>query len=105
MSAIGLRVKGLTDKSTAAIRRLRSRNAVPSRYEAREDGESTEEITIARLVCGPAFRSSHSDLLLQMADIIAHPLLKQEEEQSPRVERLGIGRAIEVLYRALKPAR
>ena len=36
-----------------------------------------------------------------MADIIAHALLKQEEELSPRVERLGIDRAFGILDRAL----
>ena len=50
---------------------------------------------------GPAFRSSHSDYLLQTADLIAHALLKQEEEPSPKVERLGIDRAFGSLDRAL----
>ena len=36
-----------------------------------------------------------------MADLIAHALLKQEEEPSPRVERLGIDRAFNILDRAL----
>ena len=57
--------------------------------------------TIERVIEGPAFRSSHSDYLLQMADLIAHALLKQEEEPSPRVERLGIARAFSILARAL----
>ncbi len=81
--------------------RLRSRNPVPSRYEAWEDGERTKDIPIERVIGGPAFRSSHSDHLLQMADLIAHALLKQEEEPSPRVERLGIDRAFGTLDRAL----
>ena len=36
-----------------------------------------------------------------MADLIAHALLKQEEELSRRVERLGIDRAFNILDRAL----
>ena len=36
-----------------------------------------------------------------MADPIPHALLKQEEEPSPRVERLGIDRAFNILDRAL----
>ena len=36
-----------------------------------------------------------------MADLIAHALLKQEEEPSPRVERLGIGQAFSILDMAL----
>ena len=82
-------------------RRLRSRNPVPSRYEVWEDGERTKDIPIERVIGGPAFRSSHSDHLLQMADLIAHALLKQEEEAVPRVERLGIDRAFGILDRAL----
>ena len=37
--------------------------------------------------------------MLQMADLIAHALLKQEEEPSPRVARLGIDRAFGTLDR------
>ena len=74
---------------------------MPSRYEAWEDRERTKDIPIERVIGGPAFRSSHSDHLLQMADLIAHALLKQEEEPSPRVKRLGIGRAFGILDRAL----
>ena len=36
-----------------------------------------------------------------MADLIAHALLKQEEQPSPRVERQGIARAFGILDRAL----
>ena len=81
--------------------RLRSRNPVPSRYEVWEDGEATKDIPIERVIGGPSFRSSHDDELLQMADLIAHALLKQEEEPSPRVERLGIDRGFGILDRAL----
>ena len=51
--------------------------------------------------CWKPRRSSHSDCLLQMADLITHALLKQEEEPSPRVVRLGIDRAFGILDRAL----
>lgn len=81
--------------------RLRGRNPVPSRYEVWEDGERTRDIPIERVIGGPAFRSSHSDYLLQMADVIAHALLKQEEEPVPRVERLGVGQAFGILDLAL----
>ena len=93
--------EGREEMIARLYRRLRSRNPVPSRYEAWEDGERTKDIPIERVIGGPAFRSSHSDHLLQMADLIAHALLKQEEEPSPRVKRLGIGRAFGILDRAL----
>ena len=80
-------------------RRLRGRNHVSSRYESWEDGEWTKNIPIERVIGGPTFRNSASDHLLQMADLIAHALLKQEEEPYPRVERQGIAKTVmEKLY-------
>ncbi len=67
---------------------------MPGKYEAWEAGQRTKDIPIERVIGGPAFRSSHSDHLLQMADLIAHALLKQEEEPSRRAVRLGIDRAL-----------
>ena len=93
--------EGREDMVARLYRRLRSRNPVPSRYEAWEDGERVKDIPIERVIGGPAFRSSDSDHMLQMADLIAHALLKQEEEPSPRVARLGIDRAFRILDRAL----
>ena len=93
--------EGREEMVARLYRRLRSRNPVPSRYEAWEDGERTRDIPIENVIGGPAFRSSRSDHLLQMADLIAHALLKQEEEPTPRVRRLGIDRAFGILDRAL----
>ena len=81
--------------------RLRERNPVPSRYEVWEDGEATRDIPIERIIGGPSFRSSQDDDLLQMADLIAHALLKQEEEPSPRTKELGVHLAFGILDRAL----
>ena len=86
---------------TRAYRRLRIFNPVPSRYERWEEGERTRNIPVENLIGGPAFRSSDSDNLLQMADLIAHALLKQEEEPVPRVENLGIADAFSILDKAL----
>ena len=81
--------------------RLRGRNPVPSRYEVWEDGQATKDIPIERIIGGPSFRSSQDDDLLQMADLIAHALLKQEEEPSQRVKELGIHLAFGILDHAL----
>ena len=89
--------EGREEMVARLYRRLRSRNPVPSRYEVWENGERTRDIPIENVIGGPTFRSSHSDWLLQMADLIAHALLKQEEEPSPRVERLGIDQAFGIL--------
>ena len=93
--------EGREEMVARLYRRLRSLNPIPSRYEKWDDGGRTRDIPIERVIGGPAFRSSHSDHLLQMADLIAHALLKQEEEPSPRVVRLGTDRAFKILDRAL----
>ena len=93
--------EGREEMITRLYRRLRSRNPVPSKYEAWENGERTKDIPIERVIGGPAFRSSHSDYLLQTADLIARALLKQEEEPSPKVEGQGIHKAFGILDRAL----
>ena len=81
--------------------KLRSTNPVPSCYETWEDGAPTKNIPIERIIGGPSFRSSHDDDLLQMADLIAHALLKQEEEPSQRVRELSLHLAFGILDRAL----
>ncbi len=73
----------------------------PRPFRTRTTSKRTKAIPIEKVIGGPAFRSSHPDHLLQMTDLIAHALLKQEEEPSPRVKRLGIDRAFEILDRAL----
>ena len=86
---------------TRAYRRLRIFNPVPSRYERWEEGERTRNIPVENVIGGPAFRSSDGDHMLQMADLVAHALLKQEEEPIPRVETHGIHEAFSILDKAL----
>ena len=74
---------------------------MPSRYETWEDGAPTRNIPIERIIGGPSFRSSRDDDLLQMADLIAHALLKQEEEPSTRVQELSLHMAFGILDDAL----
>ena len=93
--------EGKKEIITRAYRRLRIFNPVPSRYELCEEGERTRNIPVENVIGGPAFRSSDGDYLLQMADFIAHALLKQEEDPVPRVEDLGIHEAFSILDRAL----
>ena len=75
--------EGREEMVTRLYSRLRSRNPVPSKYEVWEDGERTRDISIETVIGGPAFRSSHAEFLLQMVDLIAHALLKQEERRHP----------------------
>ena len=93
--------EGREEMISRLYRGLKVRNHVPSRYDAWEDGEKTRNIPIERVIGGPAFRSSKEDCLLQMADFIAHALLKQEEAPVPRVEEHGIDSAFSILDAAL----
>ena len=93
--------KGNENMITRAYGRLRVFNPVPSRYERWEEGERTRNIPVENVIGGPAFRSSDSDHLLQMADLIAHALLKQEEDPSPRGDELGVNLAFGILDRVL----
>ena len=89
--------EGREEMVTRLYAKLRERNPVPSRYETWEDGVRTKDIPIQRIIGGPSFRSSQDDDLLQMADLIAHALLKQEEEPSPRVKELNLHLAFGIL--------
>ena len=93
--------EGRGEMITRLYRRLKVRNHVPSRYDLWEDGEKTRNIPIEKIVGGPAFRSSKGDYLLQMADFIAHALLKQEEAPISRVEDFAIDGAFRILDCAL----
>ena len=86
---------------TRAYRRLRVFNPVPSMYELWEEGERTRNIPVENVIGGPAFRSSGGDLLLQMAGLIAHALLRQEEGPVSTVEGPAINGAFSILDRAL----
>ena len=93
--------EGREEMISRLYRGLKVRNHVPNRYDAWEDGEKTRNIPIERVIGGPAFRCSKEDYLLQMADLIAHALLKQEEAPIPRVEEHGIAAAFSILDAAL----
>lgn len=93
--------EGRKQMAARQYHRLRSHNPVPSKYEAWEDGGRTRDIPIERVIGGPVFRSIASDYLLQMAHLVAHALLKQEENPSPGEESLCLKRAFESLDKVL----
>jgi len=64
---------------TRTYERLRNHNPVPVRVGARGDGWHTRNLPIDRIIGGPAFRSPDTDCLLQVAGLLAHALLWQEE--------------------------
>jgi len=64
---------------TGLYHRLRSYNPVPARHGACDDGWHTRNLPIERIIGGPAFRDPDGDCLLQVAGLVAHALLWQEE--------------------------
>ena len=89
------------DMAVRLYRRLRNYNPVPTRYGACDDGWSTRNVPIERVIGGPAFRSPESDHLLQMAGLAAHALLWQEEPPADGADGAGVGQAFGILDRAL----
>ena len=59
--------------------RLRSYNPVPVRVGACGEGWHTRNLPIDRIIRGPVFHSPDADCLLQVADLVSHALLWQEE--------------------------
>ena len=55
---------------------------MPTNYEKWEDGNRPEDNPIESVTVGAAFRSAHSDHMLQMVGLIAHFFLKQKEKPS-----------------------
>ena len=82
-------------------RRLRNYNPVPIRYDSGDGGPDSRDVPINRVIGGPAFRSPESDRLLQMAGLVAHALLWQEEPSTPCDDGPGASQAFGILDRAL----
>lgn len=87
---------------TRAYRKARVFNPIVSKFGKWEKGERWKNIPIENIVGGPAFRSSKSDYFLQMADFVAHALLKKDEKPAiPRVKYYGIDKAFDILDKSL----
>jgi len=78
-------------------RRATVYNPIQSKYKAWEDGSPWKNIPLRNVVGGPAFRASKSDYFIQMADFVAHALLKQAEEPTPRIRKYHINEAFDIL--------
>lgn len=87
---------------TKVYRKALIYNPIPSKYGMWETGEQRKNIPPRNIVGGPAFRSSSSDYFLQMADFVAHALLKKDEKPPiPRVAYYHIDEAFDILDMAL----
>jgi len=82
--------EGKEKEITRLYRKALIYNPVPSKYGAWENGKVWKNIPPKNIVGGPSFRSSQSDYFIQMADFVAHALLKKDEPTIPRVEKYNI---------------
>ena len=92
---------GEDEMAVRLYRRLRNHNPVPVRHGPCEDGWSTRNVPIERVIGGPAFRRATSDPLLQVAGLVSHALLWQEEPPLSGADSVGAGQAFGILDRAL----
>ena len=92
---------GEDEMAVRLYRRLRNYNPVPVRHGPCEDGWSTRNVPIQRVIGGPLFRSAASDPLVQVAGLVAHALLWQEESPAHGNDGGGLGGAFGILDRAL----
>ena len=78
---------------------------MPSRYEQWEDGRRIRNKPLENVIGGPAFRSSGSDWMLQMARLVAHALLMKEEQANEEMalwkDTTGAVQAFDILDAAL----
>ena len=81
--------------------RLRNYNPVPVRVGACGDGWHTRNLPIDRIIAGPAFRDPGADGLLQVARLVAHALLLQEEPPAGGGKANAVAHAFGILDRAL----
>ena len=81
--------------------KLRDYNPVPTRHGACDDGWRTRNVPIDRIIGDPAFRDPNSDCLLQVAGLVAHALLWQEEPPGEDTDGVGLGSAFATLDHAL----
>jgi hypothetical protein len=95
--------EGKEKQTVYSYRKMRAYNPIPSKLGSWPDtGEQWKNIPIQNVVGGPAFRSSAGDYFLQMADFVAHALLKHDENPTlPRIARYGLENAFDILDQAL----
>ena len=73
-----------------ALRRMHVYNPIPSRYGAWAGGRRSKSITIDHIIEDPAFKTSTRSYFIQLADCVAHALLKRETEPTERVKKYGV---------------
>lgn len=82
--------EGRENEITAAVRRMRVYNYIPSQFGQWQPGVSARNITTDRIIEDPVFKNSQRSYFLQLADCVAFALLKQESSPTDFTERYAI---------------
>lgn len=89
--------EGKENTTTRVYRKALVYNPVPSKFEFWEDGQQWKNIPPQNIVGGPVFRNSSSDYFIQLADFVAHALLKKDEQPTKRVNQYKINEKFDIL--------
>jgi hypothetical protein len=81
---------------TALVRKMRVHNHIPSQFGGWNDGSTTKNIPLKRIIEDPQFKESHKSYFIQSADFSAFGLLRQERP-TPRLKRHGAHKSFSVL--------
>ncbi|MCA9202570.1 MAG: DUF3800 domain-containing protein, partial [Planctomycetales bacterium] len=73
-----------------ALRKMHVFNPIPSRYGVWPTGSKTKSIVVDHIVEDPVFKASERSYFIQLADCVAHALLKRESRPTARVEKYGV---------------
>jgi hypothetical protein len=79
---------------TGMVRRMGAFNPIPSAYGAWEDGSTTKNIVIDRIIEDPIFRVSRKSYFIQMVDFCAYALLRQDRP-TPYSLKYGLDQAFQ----------
>lgn len=70
--------EGKEHQYISMVRRMRVYNPIPSSFGAWNDGASTKNITLDRIIEDPQFKKSHNSYFIQTCDFLAYGLLRRE---------------------------
>ena len=86
----GIADEGREFEIERALRKMHVFNPIPSQFGSWPGGQRSRSIPIEHIIEDPAFKPSSRSYFIQLADCVAHALLKRETATTPRVLKYGI---------------
>lgn len=88
--------EGKEQQYTSLVRRMRVHNPISSKYGGWEDGSTTKNIPLTRIIEDPQFKESHKSYFIQHCDFMAYGLLRREKPTA-KIKRYGSHKSFDVL--------